>query len=996
MRSCYRTTAFQWMLVCLTLLGCEKRDSGPSVQELVRRQRLRESAQLSKSRTLEERLANAESYLSQGNAVAAGEEIRSLLISHPDHRDLILLSARIQAASGDKIAAAKTLDAIDESDVESHREALWLAATWLIAVHRYDEAQQKLERMLEFPGDVHRVHRKLAVILNNQGRRIEAAPHLRALARLGEIREKELFAMNNYSNPFIDESMSKPDFGGKLIPAALVQAKLFRTQGKPRQARVLLERLSNAFPDLTQISAFQGCIYMDLQDEEQLRRWIQNTPDGIDREPEYWHVLGIWLQRQDRHREAVRCLAEAVKRDETDRYSYVALARSLKLLGEEDAAECARERFNLLTETAKIAKKIGLKRGTLEELNRMAEILQQLQRPWEAIAWRSIALKTFGAGEGELAALQQWRAATEESEGASEDTLICGLDLAQFPLSDVHAIGRSIATDPGRRPRRSAEDATIILRDVAAHVDLAFRYDNGDDPGDDLRLIHQLTGGGIGVMDIDLDGWIDLYFTQGGGGAFEANGSKPNQLFRNLAGQRFTSVTEPSQTGDRGYGQGVGVADINQDGFPDIVVANIGPNVFYRNNGDGTFARSVLSRKGHHGGWTTSIACGDLSGDQLPEIVEVNYLDDPSALTTPCGRNSGSCSPRHFQAAADHVWRVDAGANLSSWKGCRGIAEELSLGFAAVLANFDGKAGNDLFIANDTKHNHFWLSRAGDDAEEYELLESAMVYGCGAAQLGQPLGSMGVAHGDFDRNGKIDLHVTNFWNESASLYLQQIGGSFVPANANRGLYDESRENVGWGTQAVDFDRNGWLDLAVLNGHVQDNRHRGEPFEMRPQLFRGDAEGFQFVQPAAESDGYWSKPTLGRTMAVLDWNGDGRPDLLTNHLDRPVALLENQSECANSVQIELVGTVSERDATGATVTLTCGDQVFTGWVVGGDGFLCSNESVLDFGIGAARTIDRMEVSWPSGATQDFTGLSANQRYLVVEGDEKVFQRRSPSL
>ncbi len=594
-----------------------------------------------------------------------------------------------------------------------------------------------------------------------------------------------------------------------------------------------------------------------------------------------------------------------------------------------------------------------------------------------------------------MAALRQQRAAAAENEAASEDSLICGLDLALFPLPSVPEIGRSAQADPSPSTSRFSQDATIVLRDVATGVDLVFQYDNGDDPSDDVSLIHQLTGGGIGVIDIDLDGWADLYFSQGGGGAFEPSGSMPNQLFRNLAGQRFASVTEQAQTGDRGYGQGVAVADINQDGFHDMVVANLGPNVLYLNNGDGTFARRALCRKDHDGGWTTSIACGDLSGDHLPEIVEVNYIDDPSALTSPCGRGSGSCSPRLFQAAADHVWRVSADASLSSWNGCREITEKPSLGFGAVLANFDGKAGNDLFIANDTKHNHYWLSRAVDSAEEYELLESAMVYGCAAAKLGQPLGSMGVAHGDFDRNGTIDMHVTNFWNEPSSLYLQQRSGSFVTANANRGVYDESRENVGWGTQAVDFDRNGWLDLAVLNGHVQDNRHRAEPFEMRPQLFRGDAEGFQLVQPSTASGGYWSKPTLGRTMAVLDWNGDRRPDLVTNHLDVPVALLENQTESANSVQIELVGTRSERDAIGATVTLRCGDQNWTGWIAGGDGFLCSNQSFLDFGIGDAETIDRVEVSWPSGATQDFTGLSANRHYLIVEGDQEVFQRRPPS-
>ena len=203
--------SFRFVLVCLALAGCEKQEVGPSPEELIRRQQLRESAQLSKSKTVEERLAAAEDYLTQGNVIAASKELRPLLITHHDNPKLIFLLARCEAQSGDEVAAAEMLESIDESDSASHVEALWMAAEWLIAAHQYDTAQQKLERMLDLAGDVTRVHRKLASNLNNQGRRIEAATHLRALARLGDIREKELFAMNAYSNPFIDDSMPKPD-----------------------------------------------------------------------------------------------------------------------------------------------------------------------------------------------------------------------------------------------------------------------------------------------------------------------------------------------------------------------------------------------------------------------------------------------------------------------------------------------------------------------------------------------------------------------------------------------------------------------------------------------------------------------------------------------------------------------------------------------------------------------------------------------------------------
>jgi hypothetical protein len=315
-------------------------------------------------------------------------------------------------------------------------------------------------------------------------------------------------------------------------------------------------------------------------------------------------------------------------------------------------------------------------------------------------------------------------------------------------------------------------------------------------------------------------------------------------------------------------------------------------------------------------------------------------------------------------------------------------------GFAAVIANFDQQAGNDLFIANDTERNHFWVSQQNDQLRPYALTESAQIRGCGSGMLGLRQGCMGIAQGDFDRDGSLDLHVTNYWTQPANLYLQQAPGFFVDGSARRGLYEATRMTVAWGTQAVDFDRNGWLDLAVLNGHVTDHRRLGEPYKMRPQLFRGAADGFEFVAPSEIGDDYWSLPALGRTMATLDFNRDGKPDLVTNHLDVPAALLQNRTQTGHSVQFELVGRDSERDAVGAKVVVTCGDQSWTGWSIGGDGLLCSNEQVVDVGIGGASVIDRVEVTWPAGQTQQFGELPADARYLIIEGDPEVFSRISP--
>jgi hypothetical protein len=189
---------------------------------------------------------------------------------------------------------------------------------------------------------------------------------------------------------------------------------------------------------------------------------------------------------------------------------------------------------------------------------------------------------------------------------------------------------------------------------------------------------------------------------------------------------------------------------------------------------------------------------------------------------------------------------------------------------------------------------------------------------------------------------------------------------------------------------VDFDRDGWLDLAVANGHVTDHRKRGVPFRMKPQLFRGSAAGFGPLPFHGDAD-YWNRPALGRAMATWDWNRDLRPDLVIGHLFEPTVLLENRTQAGHAVTFELVGTRSERDAVGAEVRLEIGEHRWTGWQTGGDGFLCSNQATIDFGLGSATRIDRVTVLWPSGGTQTIRDLAVDTAYLVVEGCDAVDAR-----
>ncbi len=988
-------------LACFTLVlvGCEKDSRRPTAQQLLRRQQLRANQQQTPNRIRQQRLDAATKFLNDNNFVGAGDELSRMLIANPEDREALILSARVEAAQGNEPAALTIIDSIESEDPSQKQSMLWLAVEWSKKSGNYTKAEQSLNQLLDIDKDDVQVHREFANILNNQGRRIESVPHLLALAKLGKIREKELFAMTTYSDPLIDISLPKPSRNANLTPALLAKAKASHMNGEMREALLLTEKLRSAFPKSTSIAAFLGRLYVELQNEAALAAWLSDLPISIEREPEYWSTIGTWMQRHERHREAVRCFAEAAIRDPTDGYVYQALERSLRFTGETAKANSASDRQRLLSEAADLARSFGLKRGTKAEIERMAEILLELKRPWESISWKEIAHKYYGGSHQENAALAVTRKQITHDIGAAQENFrACGIDLSMWPLPPNELVTRITAKRATASiPSQNPAQVPIKLTDVASSVGLKFSYNNGDqNPRDGVVFLHQLTGGGIGVLDYNLDGCMDIYLSQGGGEAHDPVGSQPNELFANHGGKYFERVTNYSETADTGYGQGVAIADLNQDGFPDLLVANVGANRIYMNNGDGTFSSKSIPAEISDQSWTTSIACGDLGGDNLPEIIAVNYIDDPQAFKIPCTSESTDCRPSAFKPAVDSIMEIQPDGSFKRFNRCSGNSSRPSFGFAALIADFDSRPGNELFIANDGMPNQFWTSDPHDTGDRRLLHENANLFGCSTDPTGRSRGCMGIASGDLDRNGTLDLHVTNYWNQASDTYLQRDTGLFVPANIEFGTYEASRKNVGWGTQAVDFDRDGHLDIAVLNGHVVNKRGSSEPYKMLPQLFQSRSGIPSSHTLSNPSEPYWKDPKLGRTMAVLDWNTDGKPDLITNHLDAPVALLSNQTTTGNSLQIELVGTTSERDAIGARVTVSGDGQSWTQWETGGDGFLCSNEPVLDFGIANTEAVTRVDVHWPSGKTQTLHGLAINQRYLIIEGEEEAYARDQPNL
>ena len=383
-----------------------------------------------------------------------------------------------------------------------------------------------------------------------------------------------------------------------------------------------------------------------------------------------------------------------------------------------------------------------------------------------------------------------------------------------------------------------------------------------------------------------------------------------------------------------------------------------------------------------------SVAIADLNGDALPDLFEVNYIQDSQIARRPDRDDSGrvieAVGPAGYAPARDRIGINDGSGGIVF----DSIGEESSAvfrGLGVVIADFNNSPGNDIFVGNDKSPNQLWVR----DPDTHEWFDIAMVTGVAYSFDGGGTASMGIAAGDFDNTGTLDLHIANFQNESACLYLAH-SSYFQDRAAQFRLGVPSYEVLGFGSQALDFDNNGLLDLAVTNGHIDDYRAMSGPFRQKSQLFANLGNRFEELK-VSDPSGYWATPHLGRAMARLDFNRDGRNDLVVTHLSESSSLLLNETDQSGHwLQLKLIGVESERDAIGAKVMIESGEHQWTAWVTGGDGYLCRNESVVSFGLGMLASADRVRIEWPSGAKQLLNDVAVDRRILVVENEADWFE------
>ncbi|HVW02550.1 MAG TPA: FG-GAP-like repeat-containing protein, partial [Planctomycetaceae bacterium] len=453
-------------------------------------------------------------------------------------------------------------------------------------------------------------------------------------------------------------------------------------------------------------------------------------------------------------------------------------------------------------------------------------------------------------------------------------------------------------------PSRSRLTTFPRFEEVASQAGLEFTYTNG---ASGRVLMVEATGGGAGWLDFDSDGWLDVYFCQGGDPASESRESEPvDQLFRQVEPGRFVSVTAAATVAEHQYGQGVAVADFDDDGFDDIYVTNVGQNTLLRNQGDGTYL-DVTPEAGVAGKlWSTSAAWGDLDGDGDLDLYVCNYVDYDPYHPILCGTREkpGTCHPMHVNAVPDACYfNVGDGTFLDESQS-RGMHGEGNKALGVVISDLNQDGRLDVYVANDTTPNFLFVNQGKGQFEEL-----AQQLGCAVSRDGHAQASMGVAFGDYDRDGWLDLYCTHFTKESNTLYRNLGSTGFQDVTGLVGLHAPTLDFLGFGTIMADFNQDGHADIFVTNGHVDDWRQKGDALEMKPQLFSFDQP--RFVEASEAAGEYFAGKWIGRGVACGDFDNDGDWDLAVVHQNSPVALLRNDSDRGNWLKLRCVAAGNRR-------------------------------------------------------------------------------------
>jgi len=561
------------------------------------------------------------------------------------------------------------------------------------------------------------------------------------------------------------------------------------------------------------------------------------------------------------------------------------------------------------------------------------------------------------------------------------------LPVGLLPLAFVLPFG----CHSGSGPKVKVEPDRPWFADVTDEVGLNVIHDSG--PKGDY-FMPQLTGGGAALLDFDNDGRLDIYLIQGGGPGSHST----NRLLHQNAAGKFEDVSAGSGVDIAGYGQGVAVGDVNNDGWPDILVTEFGEIRLFLNRHNGTFDNCTKEAGLDNPLWAISAAFLDYDRDGFLDLVVVNYVEyNAEKACSHRGIGRDFCGPSAFPGTISKLFRnlgPKAGADKSSVRYedttfTSGLATKAGPGLGVVCADFDGDGWPDIFIANDGAPNHLWMNQKNGT-----FVEEGVLRGIARNSMGQAEANMGVAIGDVDGQGDFEIFVTHLSEESHRLWKQSPRGHFQDQTGATGLGMPTSHSTGFGTLLADFDHNGAVDLVLVNGRVRRDslvpaatvsEEFWVPYREPNQLY-SNAGNSRFINRSNLEPALCGIPSVWRGVASGDVDGDGALDLLVTRLDGSVRLYRNVApNRGHWLLVRAMDPLLERDAYGSEITVSVGETRWTRWLNPAYSYACSNDPRAHFGLGSANHVDSIRVLWPDGKKEMFSGRRTDQSIVLKKGE-----------
>ncbi|MGB7323502.1 MAG: FG-GAP-like repeat-containing protein, partial [Rubripirellula sp.] len=968
----------------------------------------------------------------EGDMQAAQQHYRAAVLMDASRSDAIFALAQTKWQLGDTDHAIELMADIPVDDAQWGFAARGQMADWLAQTRQAQKAVVVYRELIAARPDFSPLRHRLVSALNSIGFRTAAAEALMPLVKERQASEDELRSLLSLSRPADFAQRQSERFDERSASAESMRLTLVRFNLRDlRSAADWQQQVVDANPDNSEAVAWMLWLRAQLMQWDQWTSGMLSLPPGTQDHAMFWLAAGDYEISKERHESAVRCYLESMRRDDTIPETHQRLTAALLVLGQPEVAQAFDERRFAQMDAIEAGKAIG--KGQPDDRVAGEAIVGDMIRfgrlP-QAAAWYHVLTSRHPETKSE-AIESRLRIPLDEPE--FDQAKFCGLSADDFPMPEwidedlkiiAGSFGSSQPIAAGIPTENSlplaASQTPPVMVEVASERGIRFQYRNHSVHRAKYMRIHESLGGGVAAFDFDRDGRVDLYFNQGAGVPPNEPGNQPNQLYRNLA-SGFQRVTEWTATDDRGYSLGVTAGDLNQDGWPDLVVANLGTNRVFINQGDGTFRDESDSSQHQQTAeaFTTSVGIADVTGDSLPDLVSLRYVTDPRIFQEielgPGGVALRYPGPLQFTPAVDAVavcmpngdrtilnlGRAQSGGNAM-------VGEAAQPGLGLMISDFDGKPGAEFFIANDQRPNQLWKFVSPSDVDilsssETLFADIAVPMGTALNLHGRATACMGVAWADFDHEHGDDLMVTNWYDEWINAYRSGPVTGFRDDPIRFGVDVLSEKRVGFGIQPIDYDNDGWNDLIVGNGHIEDFRHAGTAFAMPTQLLANRNGHFVDAQPtesttseeaeADAGDDYWSTDHHGRCVITCDLNQDGRMDAVVSDLNGPAAVLENQTVTPNHfLQIELVGRSVERDAVATIIQVTSGSTKLRHATATGDGYEGKNEAVTQFGLGAASDPVDVTVTWPNGQTDQYKQLSVDHRWMITEGDAEAWQLR----